>query len=188
VARDELEEGQEDNRFDEFFSDPAVQQGLRELAQAEQASRQPQGNSYFYEGKLREAIEEYRHDTELEITTYALASVVERAYCHMGDAFLFIGGLEDAVVAYTRALETWQAYGYGEMPHASLAAAYLEQGRVDDAIRVCEEHPVEAEDPCVKHVLAEARRLKEGGEPSPEPVLGCRRIELPFRVVERPGD
>ncbi len=188
MTRDELEREQRDNRFDEFFSDPAVQQGLEELAQAEQASRQPQGNSYFHDGKLREAIEEYSKDTELEITTYALASVVERAYCHMGDAYLFLGEFEDAVVAYTRALETWRAYGYGEMPHASLAAAYLEQGRVDDAIRVCEEHPAEAEDPCVKHVLAEARRLKGGGEPSPEPVRGCRRIELPFRVVGRPGD
>jgi tetratricopeptide (TPR) repeat protein len=188
MIREELEGEQGSSSFDEFFSDPALQQGLKELAQAERLSRRPMGDSYFHEGKPREAIEEYSKDTELEITTYALASVVEQAFCHMGDVFLFLGELEDAVGAFTRAMEIWRAYGYGQMPLASLAAAYLEQGQVDDAIRICEEHPEEAEDPCVQRVLAESRRLKAGGRPSPEPVRGCRRIELPIRVVGRPGD
>jgi tetratricopeptide (TPR) repeat protein len=165
-----------------------VQRGLKELAQAEQISHRAQGDAYFHEGKLREAIAEYSKDTELEITTYALASVVQRAFCHHGDAFLLLGELEDAITAYTRAMETWRAYGHGQMPLASLAAAYLELGRVDDAIRVCEEHPEETGDPCVQQVLAEARRGRAGGEPSPDPIPGCRRIELPFHVVGRPGE
>jgi tetratricopeptide (TPR) repeat protein len=188
VTTDALEGQQGNDGFDEFLADPAVQRGLKELALADQLSRLAQGHAYFHEGKMREAIEDYHKDTGLEITTYALASVVQRAFCHMGDAYLFLGELDDAVAAYTRAMEIWRAYGYGQMPLASLAAAYLEQGHLDEAIRVCEEHPEDAADPCVQRVLVEARHRKAGGEPSPDPVRGCRRIALPFRVEGRPGD
>jgi hypothetical protein len=34
---------------------------------------------------------------------------------------------EDAIAAYTQALETWQAHGYEQMPLANRAAAYLEE-------------------------------------------------------------
>jgi tetratricopeptide (TPR) repeat protein len=188
MSRDALEGKPEKKSIDEFLSDPAVQRGTQELARADQASHRPQGDAYFQEGKFREAIEEYRKDTELEITTYAQASVVQRGFCHMGDAFLFLGELEEAVAAYKQALEMWQAYGYGQMPLASLAVAYLEQGELEEAMRVCEAHPEEAQDPCVQQVLAKCRRLQAGGEPSPEPVRGCRRIHLPIRVTGRPGD
>jgi tetratricopeptide (TPR) repeat protein len=174
--------------LDKFLSSPDVQRGLKELAQARRVSHLDQGDAYLHQGKLREAIEEYREDTELEITTYALASVVQTSFCHMGDTFRLLGELEQAVAAYTRAMEAWQEYGYGEMPLASLAAAYLEQGQVDDAIRVCEEHPEEAQDRCVQQVLAEAKRLKADSEPSPEPIRGCRRIELPIRVARGLGE
>lgn len=166
---------------DEYFADPAVQQGIGELIQAEQACHLSRGDDHLYEGRYREAIEEYRQDLDLEITTYAVASVVERAFCHMGDAYLFLGDLENAAAAYTEALAVWQEYGYGEMPLASLAAVYLRQGRLDDVLRLGEEHPEEAEDPCMRQALEEARRLKAGAGPSPEPVRGCRLIRLPFR-------
>jgi hypothetical protein len=168
-----------DDDTDAFFSDPAWKRGVRELAQADHQSRRPQGDAHFHEGRLREAIEEYRKDTEVKITTFAQVSIVQRVFCHMGDAYLFLNQLEDAIAAYTRAVEEWRVYGCGQMPVASLAAAYLEAGSSDESIRACMEPPDELADPCVQHVLAEARRLKAGGEPSPESIRGCRRIHLP---------
>ena len=167
---------------EEFDSDPAWQRGIGEMVQAQKVSHQAQGDTYLRDGKLREAIEEYRKDLGLEITTYALAATVQQAHCHMGDAFLMLGDFEEAALAYEAALEVWQAYGYGEMPLASLAVAYLELGRVADALRVCEEHPEEAGDPCLQRVLAESRRLQAGGEPAPGSVPGCRRIHQPWRL------
>jgi hypothetical protein len=81
-----------------------------------------------------------------------------------------------------------RAYGYGENPVTSLAATLIELGRLDEAIRVCEEGDEEEIDFCVEPILAEARRLKAGGEPPPEPVPGGRRIKLPIRVTGRPGE
>ncbi len=183
MATDELERAPEESSIDEFMSDPAVQRGLAEWRQALRQSCRGQGDAYFWEGKAREAIEEYQKDTELAITTYAQAAIVEQAYCHMGDAYLALGELDQAIAAYSRAVELWRQYGYGELPLASLAAAYIEQGLVDDAIRVCEENPQDAEDPAVQQVLAQARHLKSGGELEPGSVRGCRRIQLPFRVT-----
>ena len=173
---------------DEFYSDPAVQRGLEEMAEAEGASHLASRARYEGEDELREAIEVLRKDTTLEITTYARASVVERAHCRMGDVYKLLGEYEEAVAAYGRALEVWRAYGYGENPAATLAATLIELGRLDEAIRVCEEGDEEDLDFCVQPVLAEARRLKAGGEPPPEPVPGGRRIKLPLRVTGRPGD
>jgi hypothetical protein len=79
-------------------------------------------------------------------------------------------------------------YGYGENPIASLAATLIELGRLDEAIRVCEEGDEEDLDFCVQPILDEARRLKAGGEPPPEPVPGGRRIKLPIRVTGKPVD
>jgi len=187
VTTDEAEEGQGLKDLDEYWSRPEVQRGMSELAQAEQISHYAQGQALFHdEGKFREAIEEYRKDTELEITTFALAYVVERAYCHMGDAYYFLEEIDNAAEAYEQALKVWRAYGYGQMPLASLAAVYLQQGRVDDAIRICEECQENEDDYCLRYVLEEARRLKAGGEPPPEPVKGCRRIVLPIEVEGPP--
>jgi tetratricopeptide (TPR) repeat protein len=161
---------------------------MRELAEAERARHVESGRAYEGEDGLKEAIEALRKDTELEITTYALASVVQRAHCRMGDVYRLLGEDEEAVLAYRRALEVWQAYGYGENPRASLAATLIELGRLDEAIRVCEEGDEEDLDFCVQPILAEARRLKAGGEPPPEPIPGGRRIKLPIRVTGRPGD
>jgi tetratricopeptide (TPR) repeat protein len=168
-------------RFDEWLQEPAVQQGFKEMAQARNVSHRAQGDELFHDGKPREAIKEYRKDTRLEITTFALAATVESAYCHMGDAYLLLGELDNAIAAYTKALRVWQRYPYGENPIASLAAVYLQIGQVDEALRVCEENPEYVQDACVQPILAEARRLKAGGEPLPEPMPGGRMIKAPFR-------
>jgi tetratricopeptide (TPR) repeat protein len=188
VTEEELERERVERLADEFDSDPAVQRGMKELAEAEGASHVESGRAYSGEDELREAIEALRKDTELEITTYARASVVQRAHCRMGDVHKLLGEYEEAVLAYRHALEVWRAYGYGENPVASLAATLIELGRLDEAIRVCEEGDEDEMDFCVQPVLAEARRLKAGGEPTPEPVPGGRRIKLPIRVTGRPGD
>jgi tetratricopeptide (TPR) repeat protein len=182
----EPDKGQVKKALDEFFSDPAVQRGLREMAQAERVRCLEQGDLYLRQGKLREAIAEYGKDTQLEISTYGLAATVQKAYCHMGDAFRLLGEWDNAVAAYTRAMEVWQAYGYGEMPLASLAVAYVEQGQVAEAIRLCEEHPEEADDPCVRQLVAELGRLKSGEKPSAAALRGCRRSHLPIRCVSAP--
>jgi tetratricopeptide (TPR) repeat protein len=172
VTGTELDRDQIRKLIEEFFSDPIVEQGTREMAEAHRVSHLAQGDAYFREGKPREAIEQYRKDTELEITTYALAATVEQAYCHMGDVFLCLGECANAVTAYTQALKAWRQYGCGEMPLASLAVAYLKQGQVDDVLRVCDQNPEEAADPCMRPVLAEARRLQAGGQPSSGSVRG----------------
>ena len=155
MTKEELERERVKELADEFDSDPAVQQGLKELAEAEGASHVESGREYRGEEELREAIEALRKDTKLEITTYARASVVQRAFCRMGDIYWLLGEYEEAVAAYRRALEVWRVYGYGEKPEASLAATLIELGRLDEAIRVCEE---DEEDPFVQPILAEARR------------------------------
>jgi tetratricopeptide (TPR) repeat protein len=101
----------------------------------------------------------------------------------MGDAYRVLGELDRAAEAYSAALALWRTYGYGEMPAASLAAVYVEQGRVDEAIAVCEEYMPEGGDAAIRQVLEEARRRQAGGAPSP--VRGCRLVHLPFR---HPGE
>ena len=136
MTEEELERDRVEQAIEDFDSDPAVQRGMKELAEAEGASHVESGRAYRGEEELREAIEALRKDTELEITTYARASVVERAHCRMGDVYKLLGESEEAVAAYSRALEVWQVYGYGENPRASLAATLIELGRLDEAIRI----------------------------------------------------
>jgi tetratricopeptide (TPR) repeat protein len=111
-------------------------------------------------GRLREAIEEYRKDTKLQTANYGEVVVAEEAYCYIGDIYMELGEIEDAIAAYESALDLWRMYSSGRKPYDVLAAAYLKQERLDDAIRVCKEALEESGEAQIEQILAEAERHK----------------------------
>lgn len=157
---DELRRKGIEKLYKKVMRDRGLPEKARETLQAMWASHSRKGNEYRMQGKLRKAIEEYRKDTELDVTGEAEATVVENAFCQMGDTFMELGEIENAIAAYEKALELWREYGYGFAPHAGLAKAYLGQGRVDDAISICEECLETSRSWGVRQILAEARRRK----------------------------
>lgn len=157
---DELQRKELEKLYKKVMRDRSLPKGAREGLQALWASHSGKGNEYRLQGKLREAIEEYRKDTELDITGHAEATVVESAFCQIGDTFMQLGEVENAIAAYEKALELWREYGYGFAPHESLAEAYLSQGRIDDAIKICEESLKDLGSWKTRQILVEAKRRK----------------------------
>ena len=145
--------------------DRHLPQRAREALEALWASHSTKGQQYRFQGRRREAIEEFRKDTEIDILGESEAMVAESAFCLMGDTYMELGEIESAVDAYEEALKLWRRYGYGCAPHVSLAQAYLEQGRTDEAISVCEELPDNLRGWGVRQVLEEARRRRSEEQP-----------------------
>jgi tetratricopeptide (TPR) repeat protein len=135
---------------------PDIPEPAREVMQAIAQSHAGQASLYRVQGRLREAIEEYHKDTELKVTSHAEATVVEVAFCNIGDTYVQLGEVENAITAYESALELWRQYGYGRVPYRSLAQAYLDQGRVKDAISVSREGLERSEDEDLKKILSKA--------------------------------
>jgi len=153
--------------YREAMRDPSLSDIAREGLEALWRSHSWKGHEYRREGKLKEAIEEFRKDTETVITDATQAGVPQMAFCSIGDVFMELDEVENAIVAYNQALELWDKYGYGCAPHESLARAYLKQGRVDDAIDVCEEFFRTSPGLVgwgVRQVLEEARQRRLAGE------------------------
>lgn len=157
---DELRRKEMEKLYKKVMSDRSLPKEAREGLQALWTSHLRKGQEYQRQGKLREAIEEYRKDAERDILTDADADIVEISFCQMGDTFMELGEIENAIAAYEKALSVWREYGYGFAPHAGLAKAYLSQGRVDDAISICEECLETSRSWGVRQILAEAKRRK----------------------------
>lgn len=157
---DSLQEEEIERLHRRAMRDRHLPQRAREGLQALWASHSTKGQEYRRQGRPREAIEEFRKDTEIDILGDGEAMVAENAFCLMGDTFMELEETESAIHAYEGALKLWRQYGYGSAPHASLAEAYLKQGRVDDAISICEEVPENARGWGVRQALEEARRRK----------------------------
>jgi tetratricopeptide (TPR) repeat protein len=137
-----------------------IPQPARAVLQALAHSHAAQASMLRWRGKLREAIEEYRQDIKPGTTNYGEVVVAEEAYCHIGDIYMELGEIEDAIVAYESALDLWRMYSSGRMPYDVLANAYLKQERLDDAIRICKEALEESSDAQVEQILVEAERRK----------------------------
>jgi tetratricopeptide (TPR) repeat protein len=150
--------------YKKALKDSGIPQPAQEVLQAIAQSHARQGSMYRIQGRLRDAIEEYRKDTELEITGYAEAIVAEVAFCDIGDIYMELGEIENAVAAYENALDLWQQYHYGRVPHDALAKAYLEEGRVDHAINVCREGLEWSRSEGIEKVLIEAETRKQADD------------------------
>lgn len=161
---DELQRKELEELYKKAMKDRGLPQRAREGLQALWSSHSRKGQEYRFQGMKREAIEEFRKDTEINITGDIEATVAEDAFCLMGDTFMELGEIENAIAAYEGALELWREYGYGWAPHVDLAKAYLKQGRVDDAIGICEEVPENSRGWGMRQILAEAERRKFGSE------------------------
>ena len=146
------------------MKDRRLPQRAREGLQALWASHSTKGQEYRRQGRPREAIEEFRKDTEIDILGDSEAMVAEKAFCLMGDTFMELEETESAIDAYEGALKLWRQYGYGSAPHVSLAEAYLEQGRIDDAIGICEEELDTPGSWAVRQVWEKAKQQKSEGE------------------------
>jgi tetratricopeptide (TPR) repeat protein len=159
--------GQLAKLHEEVMQDPSLPDIARGGLEALWRSHSWKGHEYRRQGRLKEAIEEFRKDTEAVITGPSQAEVPQVAFCLMGDTFMELAEAENAIAAYRQALELWDMYGYGCAPHESLARAYLKQGRVDDAIDVCEEFFRTSPGLAgwgVRQVLEEARQRRLSGE------------------------
>jgi tetratricopeptide (TPR) repeat protein len=137
-----------------------IPQPARAVLHALSQSHAGQASMLRRHGKLREAIEEYGKDTKLQAANYGEVVVAEEAYCHIGDIYMELGEIEDAISAYESALDLWRMYNSGRKPYDVLAAAYLKQERFDDAVHACKEALEESGDAQIEELLAEAERHK----------------------------
>jgi len=82
------------------------------------------GLLYYDQGRYEEAVEKFRYATDLDATD-------GYAYSHLGDAYLVLGELGPASVAYSKAIK-WEPHLYHA--HRGLGEVYYQQGRFGEAL------------------------------------------------------
>ena len=131
---------------------------LRELM----ASHLTVGQKLVRMGMVREAIAEYEKEHTRPIKKSIDAEIVQKSYILKARAYRDLGDNESAVVAFQQARELLKQYGVGSGPEVDLAEIFIEQGRLDEAIELCQEVLARASNWNAKQVLAKALALKEG--------------------------
>ena len=111
-------------------------------------------------GLLREAIAEYSREHSRPIASPIDAEIAQSSYWHVGMVHRRTGELEEAVKAFQAARELLERHGVGVHPHNDLAEVLIELGRLDDAIRVCEEELKLMDNWATRQLLARAAAMK----------------------------
>jgi tetratricopeptide (TPR) repeat protein len=115
--------------------EPSDTGGVRDLM----GSHLLDGQKLWSQGKLHEAIAEYEKEHNRPIKKAVDAEILQNSYWYVGRAYRQLGDLEKALQAYRKAHELLQKHGVGSGTHAALAEIYIEQGRFDDAIAICQD-------------------------------------------------
>ncbi len=145
------------------MQDPSTFQSTKDDLQAMWSSHLKRGEDFRFRGLLREAIQEYEKEMDRPINATIDAEIVESAFWQMGNAYRELGEVEKAIAAYQKALELFRQYRVGMWPHQSLAELYLEQGRVNEAIDLCNEELEKSNSWGAKQILEKAMALKSSG-------------------------
>jgi tetratricopeptide (TPR) repeat protein len=109
--------------------------GVRDLM----SSHNLVGQKLWSQGMLHEAIAEYEKEHERPIKKSVDAEIVQNSYWYVGRAYRQLGDLDKALQAYLKAHELLKKHRVGSGTHTALAEIYIEQGRFDDAIAICQE-------------------------------------------------
>ena len=113
---------------------------LRELM----ASHLTAGQKLVTMGMLREAIAEYEKEHTRPIKSSVDAEIVQTSYFLKGRAYRDLGDNESAIIAFQQARELLKQYRVGSGPEEELAEIFIEKGRLDEAIEICQEVLAEA--------------------------------------------
>jgi tetratricopeptide (TPR) repeat protein len=146
--------------FRKLVEDPSMPQSTKDDLQTMWSSHLKRGRDFHVRGMLREAIREYEREMDRPINAPIDAEIVESAFWQMGNAYRELGQVEKAITAYEKALELFRQYRVGTWPHESLAELYLEQGRIEEAIDLCNEELEKTDSWGAKQLLAKAMALK----------------------------
>jgi tetratricopeptide (TPR) repeat protein len=112
-------------------------------------------------GLLHEAIEEFTKENNRPIHADIDKEIVQKSYWHIGMAYKELDQIENAEEAFQHAKELLKLYKVGVSPHYNLAEIYIEQGRIDEAIDVCQESLNDGPDGGIKQLLAKALEMKK---------------------------
>ena len=124
------------------------------------ASHLTAGQKLVRMGRLHEAIAEYEKEHTRPIKKSIDAEIVQTSYFLKGRAYRGLGDNESAINALQQARELLKQYRVGSGPELELAEIFIEQGRLDEAIEICQEVLTQESDWNIKQVLAKALALK----------------------------
>lgn len=124
------------------------------------ASHLTTGQKLAHMGMLHEAIAEYEKEHTRPIQSSADALIVQESYDLKGEAYRKLGDNENAIVAFQKARDLLKQHGVGSWPQVALAEIYIEQGRLDEAIEMCQEVLARMSEWNAKQLLAKALALK----------------------------
>jgi tetratricopeptide (TPR) repeat protein len=142
---------------EKYLAENADDTGIRALFESHLTA----GQHFASRGMLREAIAEYMKEYERPIKSSDDAYVVQSAYGLAGRAYKRLGEFHLAIEAYERARSLMREHRVGVAPHEELAEIFIDQGRYDEAIAVCNEALSWAPSWGAKQLLARAIELRE---------------------------
>jgi len=146
----------------DFLADPTNSDKSKDNVRALMASHLLTGGKLLQQGLLQEAIAEYSQEYDRPIESDVDAEIVQTSYCYAGVAYKKLGDIDNAISALQKARELKKRFRVGTSPHCDLAEIYIEQGRPDEAIEVCQELLAHVPDKKAKQLLAQAIAMKSG--------------------------
>ena len=145
-----------------FLDDPKSDDAAKDNIRSLMTSHLTAGMQLQQKGLLREAIEEYAKENDRPIRSDIDAEITQKSYGHIGMVYRQLGELESAEAAFQKARELWKRYHVGVSPHHDLAEMLIEQGKLDEAIGVCQELLEDMPDGGIKRLHAKAVAMKKG--------------------------
>jgi len=126
------------------------------------ASHVMAGQKLFSLGMLREAIAEYEKEHARPIKSSADAEIVQESYVLKGRVYRKLGDNGNAIMAFQKARDLLIQHRVGSWPQVELAEIFIEQGRLDEAIEMCQEVLAGGQSWDAKQLLAKVLALKQG--------------------------
>jgi tetratricopeptide (TPR) repeat protein len=152
--------GQKD--WERYLQDPRLPQGAKDDFQERLSSSITQGQRYEALGYLELALNEYQKENDRPIRSAIDAEIRQQSFCHVGDIYRKLGEIGKAILAYQEAMGLYNRYSLGHPTYEELAEVYLEQGEVEEAIKMCELGLERSPSWGLKQLLNKARSLLEG--------------------------
>lgn len=119
------------------------------------------GQTLFRQGRINEAIAEYKKEHSRPIKTSNDAEIVQKSYVLKGRAYRELGDNENAIIAFEQARKLLKQYEVGSWPQVELAEIFIERRWFDKAIDLCQEVLATMPDWNARQTLAKALALKE---------------------------
>jgi tetratricopeptide (TPR) repeat protein len=153
-----------DKSVQKFMQDPENPEWIKDGLNTLFTSRLASGQKYEHMGMLEEAIAEYAKEYERPIKTKIDAEIVQKAHCQTGEVYQKFGQTDKAYAFFQKARELLNTNGVGTSPHKDLADILIEQGQIDEAVKVLEEYVQKSPlDSYMARVLLEAREKRDTG-------------------------